>query len=260
MTMLQVAPPYPVFADLNGSPLDAGYIYLGMVNLNPETDPIQVFWDESLSLPAAQPIRTIGGLPSRNGSPGTLYTDGTYSITIKDKAGRTVYSSPIGYSVTPSTVAASTQVVTVAANIGSVNALAGDMDNIIDVRASLGAIDTCAADLGGVWNENGVYDFGSIADPAVGPVSPPTGNISVVAADIDNVNIDAANIASIITVATNISAILASVAGALQRANNLSDLTSVSTARTNLGLGGLATKTLVTSSDLDSTIDLGTIT
>jgi hypothetical protein len=259
MAMLQVAPPYPVFADLNGSPLDAGYIYLGMVNLNPETDPIQVFWDESLSLPAAQPIRTIGGLPSRNGSPGTLYTDGTYSITIKDKAGRTVYASPIGYSVTPSTVAASVAVTTVANNIGDVNSLVGNMDDVLDVRGSLGSIEAVAADLGGVWNEDGVYDFGSITNPATGPVSPPTGNIATVAANIANIGIDAVNIASIVTVATNISAILASVAGALQRANNLSDLTSASSARTNLGLGALATKSVVSSSDLASTIDLGTV-
>jgi hypothetical protein len=133
------------------------------------------------------------------------------------------------------------------------------MDDIIDVRGSLGSIETVAADLGGVWNEDGVYDFGSIADHATGPVSPPTGNIATVAANITNIDIDAVNIASIITVATNITAILASVAGALQRANNLSDLTSVSSARTNLGLGALATKSVVSSSDLDSTIDLGTV-
>jgi hypothetical protein len=39
MALTQLAPPYPVFTDKNGDPLDNGYLYFGVVDLNPETNP-----------------------------------------------------------------------------------------------------------------------------------------------------------------------------------------------------------------------------
>jgi hypothetical protein len=45
----------------------------------------------------------------------------------------------------------------------------------------------------------------------------------------------------------------------LAKASNLSDLVSVSTARTNLGLGSLATKSLVGVAELEATLDYGSI-
>lgn len=50
-----------------------------------------------------------------------------------------------------------------------------------------------------------------------------------------------------------------SLAGALLKANNLSDLQNVSTARSNLGLGSLATKSAVGATELAATIDLGAL-
>ena len=85
--------PFPVFNDLDGSPLENGYIYIGQSNLNPETAPVNVFWDAALSVPAAQPIRTIGGFLSRNGSPANVYITGdTYSITVRNSRRVFVYS------------------------------------------------------------------------------------------------------------------------------------------------------------------------
>jgi hypothetical protein len=81
-----IVSPFPVFNDLDGTPLEAGYIFIGTSNLNPEVSPINVFWDDALTVPAAQPIRTIGGYPSRNGSPGNMYVSAdTYSITVRNR-------------------------------------------------------------------------------------------------------------------------------------------------------------------------------
>lgn len=99
MALTQVTPAYPVFTDKSGDPLDAGYVYIGTVNLNPETNPIQVFWDDTLTTPAAQPIRTLGGYPSRNGTPSQLYANSDYSITVKDKRSAIVFYAAANYSV-----------------------------------------------------------------------------------------------------------------------------------------------------------------
>jgi hypothetical protein len=80
--------PFPSFNDTDGSPLNNGYVYVGSANLNPVTDPIPVYWDAALTQPAAQPIRTINGYLSRNGSPGRIYTNFiTYSFRVTNNKG-----------------------------------------------------------------------------------------------------------------------------------------------------------------------------
>jgi len=66
MSALEVTPPFPVFSDIDGQPLENGYIWIGAVNLNPQTNPINVYWDSSLTISATQPIRTLGGYPSNS--------------------------------------------------------------------------------------------------------------------------------------------------------------------------------------------------
>ena len=89
----EVTNPFPVFTDLKGEPLENGNLFIGTVSLNPETNPISVFFDEALTIPAAQPIRTIGGYPSRDGTPSNLFvTDETFSITVRDKNNKFVFS------------------------------------------------------------------------------------------------------------------------------------------------------------------------
>lgn len=89
--------PYDCFFDTDGSPLDGGYIYIGTQGLNPETNPVAVYWDSGLTLPAAQPIRTVSGFPAKGNAPGRLYTSSSYSITVRDKAKNLVsYSAMAG--------------------------------------------------------------------------------------------------------------------------------------------------------------------
>lgn len=108
-----ITSPFPSFNDTDGSPLNNGYVYVGSANLNPVTDPIPVYWDEALTQPAAQPIRTINGYLSRNGSPGRIYTAFvTYSLRVTNNKGALVFSD-LNYR-DPSTNAGSTyqQVIT----------------------------------------------------------------------------------------------------------------------------------------------------
>lgn len=259
MTTTQVIAPYPTFTGLDGSPLENGYLFLGMVNLNPETDPIQVFWDQALSIAAAQPIRTIAGYPSRNGTPATLYTNGTFSITVKDSRKQLVFYSPVGYNINTDSVAASSAIQIVADNIDSINDVRGNLADIHLIDQNLGAVNAVAGDLGGVWGLNVTYDFGSITDPATGVISPPGGNIVIVANNITQIDTVAANIADVIIVADNIDAIIHVVDSALLRANNLSDLLNVVTARANLGLGAMALRPNVAPTDLAQPFDLGTV-
>lgn len=86
-----ISSPYAVFTDLDGTPLEAGYIYIGTAGFDPELYPLSVTWVGGGS--AAQPIRTIGGYPSQAGSPGRINDPLTYSIRVRNKNGEVVFTS-----------------------------------------------------------------------------------------------------------------------------------------------------------------------
>jgi len=95
MSALSITPPFPTFAGKDGLPLEDGYIWLGSANLNPQTNPLVAYWDETLTQIAQQPIRTLGGYPAYSGTPARLFISAAvYSILVQDKNGNTVYSSP----------------------------------------------------------------------------------------------------------------------------------------------------------------------
>lgn len=94
MTAFSIQPTFPIFTDIDGQPLEAGYVWLGTANLDPQTNPVPVYWDAGLTILAPQPIRTLAGYPSRNGSPGRLYVNGNYSIRVMNQNGSVVYSAP----------------------------------------------------------------------------------------------------------------------------------------------------------------------
>lgn len=94
MSALSIQPTYPIFTDIDGQPLEDGYIWLGVTNLAPIVNPITVYWDAALTIPAAQPIRTRGGYPINSGTPARLYVNSNYSIQVQNKNGSVVYSAP----------------------------------------------------------------------------------------------------------------------------------------------------------------------
>lgn len=143
MPLTQLAPPYPIFTDKNGDPLDAGYLYFGTVNLNPETNPIQVYYDSAFTQPAAQPLRTSNGYVMRNGSPALLFAGSQFSVTVRNKNNELVIYSPVGYGIVPGTSATSTDQITY--NEGSTGAVA---------RVLTSRLQDCVS----------VKDFGAVGD------------------------------------------------------------------------------------------------
>jgi len=114
--------PFPGFLGSAGKPLDSGKVYLGTLNLNPETDPIAVYWDVELTQLAAQPLRTSGGRIVRNGALSNVYTAGaSYRLTVRNSNDVLVYS---------------------VADSSSSGALAGlDLSTVVDSIADLRLID-----------------------------------------------------------------------------------------------------------------------
>lgn len=94
MTAISITPGYPTFADTDGSPLNDGYVYIGLENQNPITAPTGAFWDKEFRIPADQPLRTSGGYVVRYGTPAAVYTGAAYSILVQNKNLVTVYNAP----------------------------------------------------------------------------------------------------------------------------------------------------------------------
>lgn len=143
MPLTQLAPPYPIFTDKNGDPLDAGYLYFGTANLNPETNPIQVYYDAAFTQPAAQPLRTSNGYVMRNGSPALIFANSQFSVTVRNKNNELVIYSPVGYGFTPGTTASRT-------------------DQMIYNEGSTGAIDRVLTSR--LQDYVSVKDFGAVGD------------------------------------------------------------------------------------------------
>ena len=90
----QISTSFPIFHDTNGQPLSNGYIYIGVKGDNPldSSNRINVYYDVDLTIPAAQPIRTVNGYPSNNGRPAQIFVAPEYSIVVQTKNKEIVYS------------------------------------------------------------------------------------------------------------------------------------------------------------------------
>ncbi len=74
--------PFELIVGSDGRPLDGGFIYIGEPFKDPEQYPIQVYWDDDKTIPALQPIRTLNGFVTRNGTSARIYIEQSYSIKI----------------------------------------------------------------------------------------------------------------------------------------------------------------------------------
>lgn len=85
--MSRLVNPVPIFLDGRGALLDAGFIYIGTAGNDPEIvgNRLNLFWDKALTLPAIQPLRTLGGVIVNGHDLGFVYfAEADFSITTKD--------------------------------------------------------------------------------------------------------------------------------------------------------------------------------
>lgn len=87
--------PFPLFLDEDGDPMFGGYVYIGVAGQDPEAHPLATFWNEALTVTAAQPLRTLGGLIYRDDSPAFVFVGpDDYSIRVRDSDGEVVFYVP----------------------------------------------------------------------------------------------------------------------------------------------------------------------
>lgn len=102
MSAISVQVPYPVFYDRDGQPLDNGNIYIGVANLDPVTNPLQVYYDDALTITASQPLKTSNGYVYRNGTPAQIYVNANnFSIRVESSNNTLVYNFPDGTGLGP---------------------------------------------------------------------------------------------------------------------------------------------------------------
>ncbi len=93
MAAVTVLPPYPHFKEVDGTPLNNGYVYIGTAGVDPESNPVTVYWDSALGTTASQPIRTVNGYYSNSGTPSDIFVDSDdFSITVRDSAGTLIFT------------------------------------------------------------------------------------------------------------------------------------------------------------------------
>jgi hypothetical protein len=174
MSALSIQVPFPVFQDRDGQPLENGYIWLGVANLNPQTNPVIAYYDEALTIPAPQPLRTLNGYISRAGTPAKVYVDGVnFSILVQDSKGSMVYNFPDGTGVSadscgieydpPFTGSVPTTVCLKLAQIVSVKDFGAVGNGVVDDSAAIqAAIDAVNTGGGGkIYFPQGKYNIGT---------------------------------------------------------------------------------------------------
>ena len=84
--------PYPVFLNSIGNALKNGKIYIGEYGQNAEAYQVAVYLDEARTLVATQPLRTVEGIVTHNGSAAMIYAPQKYSILVKSASDEIIFS------------------------------------------------------------------------------------------------------------------------------------------------------------------------
>jgi len=166
--MSVVQAPYSVFLDTFGNPVESGFLYFGTENKNPkvESNRITVYWDSSFTTPAAQPVRTLSGVPVRNGSPANIHVKETkISVSVYDK-NDVLLNSELSFQLClPSSIGSRQPFPTLAAFRAAVDLYEGEVVHILDRPAPylMRAVTAAADDGGSVIKSTGVPALEGVA-------------------------------------------------------------------------------------------------
>lgn len=87
----RVSNPFAPFLDRGGRPL-TGTLYLGTEGDDPETSPVDAFFDAALTIEAPPPIVVVGGFPRNAGNPALVYVaQDEFSMRTRDEDGGEVF-------------------------------------------------------------------------------------------------------------------------------------------------------------------------
>jgi hypothetical protein len=68
-------------------------VYIGAAGVDPESNPITIYWDDALGTTATQPVRTINGYYSNSGTPADVFVNETnFSITVRSSDGTLIFT------------------------------------------------------------------------------------------------------------------------------------------------------------------------
>ena len=98
--MTRLTNPQPLFLNARGDLLDAGMIYVGVANADPQDQPVAVFFDAARTIPAMQPLRTLGGKIVNGATPVQIFVAETdYSMRVLDADGGLVSYEPTAFPI-----------------------------------------------------------------------------------------------------------------------------------------------------------------
>jgi len=96
--MTRLTNPLPIFLDADGSLLDGGYLYVGVANADPQSQPVQVYFDDAYTIPAAQPLRTLGGAIVNGATPTQVFVkEADFSLRVLDADRQLLRYDPTSY-------------------------------------------------------------------------------------------------------------------------------------------------------------------
>jgi len=168
--------PISSFLDVDGKPLENGYVYIGTAGLDPVANPITAYWDAAATQVAAQPIRTIGGYPSNAGVRSRLFVNAVdYSIKVTNVNGtdtvpvalynaEDAYAADIiflqaGAGAVPRTVESKLRDTVSVKDFGAVGD--GVTDDTIAIQAAIDAVNSAGG--GKVVVPAGIYIIGAVS-------------------------------------------------------------------------------------------------